>query len=420
MGVVFEAEQESLGRRVALKVLSSRAIVDEKQIRRFEREAKSAARLHHTNIVPVFGVGHQDGHHYYVMQFIQGHSLDVVLEELRKLKKAKSPCTTLAKLDEGRSDRPGQRRIAAGSKRPCRTTRPRRRPALPIRFSPASSSPNQPAGPEVTSPAGERSCHPGGGIASPGRRAGGKPQRPSAGKPFARRPLCRRTPSPDFDPVAQPFRSGERSTLSEQDRHFYQGVARVGLQVAEALDYANNQGIVHRDIKPSNLLLDTKGNVWVTDFGLAKASDAEDLTHTGDILGTIRYMAPERFQGQCDARSDIYSLGLTLYELASMQPAYDGSERHKLMDRVLHEEPVRLKKLAPTSSSRSGDNHPEGNRSRPRATLPERRRAGRGLCSASSTTNPSRPAMQRPPRRSFAGAAATRPSPRSRPGCCCC
>ena len=96
--------------------------------------------------------------------------------------------------------------------------------------------------------------------------------------------------------------SGERSALSDQDRHFYQGVARVGLQVAEALEYANNQGIVHRDIKPSNLLLDTKGNVWVTDFGLAKASDAEDLTHTGDILGTIRYMAPERFQGNCDVR----------------------------------------------------------------------------------------------------------------------
>ena len=95
MGVVFEAEQESLGRRVALKVLSSLAIIDEKQVRRFEREAKSAARLHHTNIVPVFGFGHQDGHHYYVMQFIQGQSLDVVLDELRRMKKSRPASSTL-------------------------------------------------------------------------------------------------------------------------------------------------------------------------------------------------------------------------------------------------------------------------------------------------------------------------------------
>jgi hypothetical protein len=90
MGVVYEAEQESLGRRVALKVLSSGALADPKQVRRFEREAKAAARLHHTNIVPVFGVGQQDGHHYFVMQFIAGLGLDMVLEDLRRLRGAKS------------------------------------------------------------------------------------------------------------------------------------------------------------------------------------------------------------------------------------------------------------------------------------------------------------------------------------------
>ena len=90
MGVVYEAEQESLGRRVALKVLSSGALLDPKQVRRFEREAKAAAKLHHTNIVPVFGVGHQDGHHYFVMQFIAGLGLDVVLEDLRRLRRAQS------------------------------------------------------------------------------------------------------------------------------------------------------------------------------------------------------------------------------------------------------------------------------------------------------------------------------------------
>ena len=87
------------------------------------------------------------------------------------------------------------------------------------------------------------------------------------------------------------------STFAETDRRFAQGVARIGVQVAEALAYAHGQGILHRDIKPSNLLLDREGNVWVTDFGLAKATGADDLTHTGDIVGTVRYMAPERFQG---------------------------------------------------------------------------------------------------------------------------
>src|SRR5262249_58512654 len=81
--------------------------------------------------------------------------------------------------------------------------------------------------------------------------------------------------------------------------------------------------------------------------GLAKTSDADDLTHTGDILGTIRYMAPERFSGHCDARSDVYSLGLTLYEMVALRPAFEASDRHTLMERVLHEEPERLKKAAP-------------------------------------------------------------------------
>ena len=90
MGVVYEAEQESLGRRVALKVLSASSLLDPKQVIRFEREAKAAARLHHTNIVPVFGVGSQEGHHYFVMQFIAGLGLDVVLDDLRKLRGGKS------------------------------------------------------------------------------------------------------------------------------------------------------------------------------------------------------------------------------------------------------------------------------------------------------------------------------------------
>src|SRR5262249_26993877 len=97
--------------------------------------------------------------------------------------------------------------------------------------------------------------------------------------------------------------------------------------------------------KPSNLLLDTRGTVWVTDFGLAKAATDENVTHTGDVVGTLRYMAPERFQGQADIRSDIYALGLTLYELLTLQPAFDESDRHKLIAQVTHRPPPPPRRL---------------------------------------------------------------------------
>ncbi len=105
--------------------------------------------------------------------------------------------------------------------------------------------------------------------------------------------------------------------------HGAREAARIGVQVAEALAYAHGQGVIHRDIKPSNLLLDDQGTVWVTDFGLAKVADQQDLTGTGDFLGTLRYMPPEAFEGRYDARGDIYALGLTLYELMALRPAYD-------------------------------------------------------------------------------------------------
>src|SRR5262249_32980026 len=139
-------------------------------------------------------------------------------------------------------------------------------------------------------------------------------------------------PAADPSSVVLPGLS-EPSGSSDPDRQYYRSVARIGIPVAEALGYANHQGVLDRDAKRSNLLLDNRGNVWVADFGLAKTSDADDLTHTGDILGTIRYMAPERFEGKCDARSDVYSLGLTLYELVALRPAFEASDRHALMER---------------------------------------------------------------------------------------
>ncbi len=130
-------------------------------------------------------------------------------------------------------------------------------------------------------------------------------------------------------------------------RTYWQGVARIGAQVADALEYAHSQGIVHRDVKPSNLLLDTLGTVWVTDFGLAKADDQQNLTHTGDILGTLRYMPPEAFEGKSDRRGDIYSLGLTLYEMLAFRPAFGEKERGRLVRQVTTEEPARLGSVNP-------------------------------------------------------------------------
>src|SRR5207248_355530 len=126
--------------------------------------------------------------------------------------------------------------------------------------------------------------------------------------------------------------SGSHSELgSQSDLRYYRGVARVGVQIAEALAYAHGQGVLHRDIKPSNLLIDTQGTVWITDFGLAKVEGLEELTSQGDVVGTLRYMAPERFRGEADGRGDVYSLGLTLFELLTLRPAFAESERARLI-----------------------------------------------------------------------------------------
>src|SRR4029077_1041889 len=100
-------------------------------------------------------------------------------------------------------------------------------------------------------------------------------------------------------------------------------------------------------IKPSNLLLDLHGTVWVADFGLAKMADQADLTRTGDVVGTWRYMAPERFGGVSDARSDVYSLGLTLYELVALYPPFDGSTREELIRQVSLGVPPRPRTVNP-------------------------------------------------------------------------
>jgi WD40 repeat protein/serine/threonine protein kinase len=332
MGVVYEAEQESLGRHVAVKILPNHALLDPRQLARFQREARAAARLHHTNIVPVFGVGEQDGLHYYVMQFIHGESLDGVLEELRRLRRSLP--------------------AKAGA-----------RPALEGDYRGSGSS-----APEVVSAAVARSLltgqfarpEPDSGVVRDASSSDGQSPRSPTALPGLARPPTATATDPDrrhAGTAAAPVTSGDSSaavswpgqaglsSMSGSQRGYWQGVARVGRQVAEALAYAHGQRILHRDIKPSNLLLDAQGNVWVADFGLAKASDGEDLTHTGDVVGTLRYLAPERLRGQSDPRGDVYSLGLTLYELLTLRPAFDASDRERLIQQVTQGEPPRPRQL---------------------------------------------------------------------------
>jgi serine/threonine protein kinase len=294
MGVVYEAVQESLGRHVALKVLPFHAALTGTQLERFRREARAVARLHHSNIVPVFGVGEDQGVHYYAMQFIQGQSLDAILQELKRL----------------RSPQPGP---------------PHRTPAGPNDLT-VSVAQGLLTGQFPHSPAGE----------APGTD-GEAPKAPSA-------------PGNQTWKVGEGASDGETSPselTGSSIAEYFRGVARIGVQVAEALEYAHRNGILHRDIKPSNLLLDTQGTVWVTDFGLAKADDSDELTNPGDLVGTLRFMAPERFAGQADPRSDVYSLGITLYELLTLRPAFDPTDRAKLIERVTHEDPPQPRTLDP-------------------------------------------------------------------------
>jgi serine/threonine protein kinase/formylglycine-generating enzyme required for sulfatase activity/tetratricopeptide (TPR) repeat protein len=312
MGIVYEAEQLSLGRHVALKVLPRKMLLDARHKRRFEREAKAAAKLHHTNIVPVFGVGEHDGLPYYAMQFIQGLGLDEVLDELKALR---GPGGKLQPLSSRSSptDSVGKRPGAEVSVEDVA------RSLLTGRFQ---------ADPEPT------------GTAAAEQRVAEPCSPPLAGR-------LSETAALSASSVVLPGQSGTGRKAQTTKPTYWQSVANIGTQVADALEYAHRQGILHRDIKPSNLLLDTRGTVWVTDFGLAKADDHENLTQTGDILGTLRYMPPEAFEGRTDARGDVYALGLTLYELLAFRPAFEEKDRPRLIKQVTTTEPPRLSKLNP-------------------------------------------------------------------------
>lgn len=126
-------------------------------------------------------------------------------------------------------------------------------------------------------------------------------------------------------------------------------VAEWGLQATEALMHAHQRGIIHRDIKPSNLLLDKEGRVWLTDFGLARKLDDVTLSLTGALLGTPRYMSPEQAgasKTRIDHRTDLFSLGATLYELLTAIPAFPGDMPHDVINSILTCEPRPIREIA--------------------------------------------------------------------------
>ncbi|HWG42256.1 MAG TPA: serine/threonine-protein kinase [Gemmataceae bacterium] len=217
MGIVYEAEQLSLNRRVAVKVLPFAVALDPKQLHRFKNEAQTAALLQHPNIVPVYAVGCEAGVHYFAMQYIQGRSLAALIDE-------------------------------------------------------------------------------------------------------------------------KTFANGSGSDTSRDAR-----IAELGLRAALALEHAHEQGVVHRDIKPANLLLDERGELWITDFGLALFQTSPNVTLSGELVGTLRYMSPEQARakrGLIDHRTDIYSLGATLYELLTLQPVFAGQDGQELLCQIASQEPI--------------------------------------------------------------------------------
>ena len=364
MGIVYEAEQISLGRHVALKILPFQLSTDKSAVERFQREARAAGHLQHPNIVPVYDVGEEDSVWFYAMQFVHGQSLHDVMGELRRVtheeQGSNERSTWLADLAGSLFRHPSEEYSQPTAS--CVTTQPEL--AIPDT---TSSDERQDRIRAVVDTCLQR------------RRGGEEVDEESlmqehadlmpelAGELRMLRLLeASRPPQMVEDlaalqaklqpliPVADaetglntasvPTQSsaaaltGPSANHKLRQRNYFQNVSRLAIEVARGLEYAHRKGVIHRDVKPSNLLLDALGHIWITDFGLAKLNRG-DKTSTGKFVGTLRYMAPEQVQGHCDNRSDVYSLGITLYELLTLRPALDGSNYLDTIHRICHEGP---------------------------------------------------------------------------------
>ncbi len=274
MGIVFEARQIELDRTVALKILPALlGAVRPDAIARFRREAALAAKLQHTNIIPVHEFGEVDGMMYYTMQLIEGHSLRDILHQIHE---------------------------TAG---------------IDVVLGRTPSGSVQPAG------------------------AGGPPTAVSS-QPLA---ISQSGESPTPQAPAVQSAITKIGSSHQSDRQYYRRVAGWMADVAEALHYAHERGVIHRDIKPSNLLLANDGRLMISDFGLAKASGFESMTVSRALIGTARYMSPEQVDadsGPIDRRVDVYGLGATLYELLAFQPMFAAADDREVLHQVLTKAPV--------------------------------------------------------------------------------
>lgn len=234
MGVIFEAEQEPIGRRVAVKLLPWKFGSHSKWSKQFRREARIAARLQHPNIVPVFSFGEEDGRFYYVMPLIEGVGFDHLITRFK------------------------------------------------------------------------------GGAAA-----------------VDIEDLITEYRGSGFG-TTTPFQTEITTQTRLFKRNNWQQVVKLATQIAGALRYAHKQGTLHRDIKPANLLIDRSGKGWVADFGLALGRERALSEQRGPMAGTLRYMAPEQFEGVVNEQTDLYSFGATLFELCTLQPAFDGQSRTEL------------------------------------------------------------------------------------------
>ena len=289
MGVVYLAEQVSLQREVALKIMPMAAVLDPRQLQRFKNEVQAVALLQHQNIVPVYFVGSDRGVHYYAMRYVEGHTLGDVIAYQRHL-------TGIDADDQHGVDCDG--RLSIINQALTRDSQP-------------------PAAGDTHDDVQEK---------------------------YGRSDLPLASPAAETDPIA----ALSTATSKDHENERFRSMARLTIQAAEALDHAHSRGILHRDVKPGNLMVDATSNLWITDFGLARIEADAGLTMTGDIVGTLRYMSPEQALAKravVDHRTDIYSLGATFYELLALRPAYAGRDRQELLNEITLEDPQQLRQV---------------------------------------------------------------------------
>ena len=368
MGIVYEARQVALNRRVALKVLPFAAALDPRSLARFRQESLAAAQLDHPHIVPVYGVGVDRGVHYYAMRYIEGQSLAQVIAGMSGVEKSKGSKSEMEMemanggrgTDSNRIGPPGGvngesgSELSDGSQATNCVSPPSQGGAGGV-TSPVADLPN-PAidvgeGAENFEPQNEnRELAWGEPGADAKRRLRADPRDAARGLAASPHPT---NPKFEIPGPKSPSTLAQRAPGISTDRvgnrpEYYRGIARLGIQAAEALDYAHAHGVLHRDVKPGNLLIDDAGDVWITDFGLARVESETNLTHTGDLMGTLRYTSPEQALGKrglVDQRTDVYSLGATLYEVLTLKPVFAAEDRGALLGQIANNDPQPLRRF---------------------------------------------------------------------------